>query len=152
MFLLWHSILVSLRLGCKRVVSRDGRNLLRIDLIVQSAVPASVAPYLVFRLDLRYALGNIRDAEGNATTAPDWRVLSTPVIGLTMSPTAVAGDTFRQTGVEAVNQVRHPANTWSSDRGDFSDSAWTSSHGCPLDQSRSPRQESFCQRNRLAES
>lgn len=92
-----------------RVQSRrlhDGRNLIKIDLIVQSSVPASVAPYLVFRLDLRYALGNIRDAEGNTTGAPDWRVLTTPVVGLTMSPTAVAGDSFRELEVEPVQQVR----------------------------------------------
>ncbi len=84
---------------------RDGRTLIKIDLIVQSSVPASAAPYLVFRLDLRYALGNIRDAQGNATTAPDWRVLSTPVIGLTMSPTAATGDSFIESDVEAARHV-----------------------------------------------
>lgn len=85
---------------------RDGRTLVKIDLIVQSSVPASAAPYLVFRLDLRYALGNIRDAQGNATAAPDWRVLSTPVVGLTMSPTAAAGDSFMESDVEPVPQAR----------------------------------------------
>ncbi|MCC7528619.1 MAG: hypothetical protein IT342_08865, partial [Candidatus Melainabacteria bacterium] len=85
---------------------RDGRILTKIDMIVQSSVPASAAPYLVFRLDLRYALGNIRDAEGNATAAPDWRVLSTPVVGLTMSPTAAAGDSFMESELEPVDQVR----------------------------------------------
>lgn len=72
----------------------DGRVLIKVDLIVQSSVPASVAPHLVLRLDLRYSLGNIRDAEGNATSTPDRRVLSTPVIGLSVSPTAGAGDDF----------------------------------------------------------
>ncbi len=84
---------------------RDGRILTKIDLIVQSSVPASAAPYLVFRLDLRYAVGNIRDAQGNQTAAPDWRVLSTPVVGLTMSPTAAAGDSFMESDVEPVAHV-----------------------------------------------
>lgn len=72
----------------------DGRVFYGIDLIVQSSVPASAAPYLVFRLDLRYTLGNIRDKDGNATSAPDRRVLSTPVIALTLSPTAVGEGDF----------------------------------------------------------
>ncbi len=85
--------------------TQDGRNLIKIELVVQSAVPASQAPYLVFRLDLRYALGNVRDAAGNVTAAPDWRVLSTPLIGLTMSQTAVAGDPFIAGEVEPVGHV-----------------------------------------------
>lgn len=85
--------------------TEHGRNLIKIELVVQSAVPASQAPYLVFRLDLRYALGNVRDAEGNLTAAPDWRVLSTPLIGLTMSQTAVAGDSFLAGEVETVGHV-----------------------------------------------
>ena len=72
----------------------DGRVLIKVDLIVQSSVPASVAPHLVFRLDLRYSLGNIRDAEGNATSTADHRVLSTPVIGLTLSQTASGAGEF----------------------------------------------------------
>jgi len=73
---------------------RDGRSLIALDLFVQSSVPPSVAPYLVFRLDLRYALGSVGESEGNATPVPDWRVLSSPAIGLTLSPTAVARDEF----------------------------------------------------------
>lgn len=84
---------------------RDGRNLLKIELVVQSTVPPSVAPYLLFRLDLRYALGNIRDAQGNATTSPDWRVLSTPAFAFTLSPTATPGDGFRENDDEEVPQV-----------------------------------------------
>lgn len=66
----------------------DGHTLVRIDLISQSSVPPSHAPYLVFRLDLRYAVGNILDAEGRDTGSADWRVLSSPLIAVTMSPTA----------------------------------------------------------------
>lgn len=91
---------------------RDGSLLLKIEMLVQSAVPASVAPYLVFRLDLRYALGNIRDAQGIETAAPDWRVLSTPLIGLTMSSTAVAGDQFRDIALQPVQQVSPWPTLW----------------------------------------
>lgn len=76
----------------------DGRRLIKVDLMIQSSVPASVAPHLVFRLDLRYSLGNVRDGEGNETSAPDRRVLSTPVVGLTLSGTATAESEF--VGVE----------------------------------------------------
>ncbi|MBX9953211.1 MAG: hypothetical protein K2Y39_28815 [Candidatus Obscuribacterales bacterium] len=91
---------------------QDGSVLLRIELLVQSSVPISVAPYLVFRLDLRYALGNIRDAGGQETTSLDWRVLSTPPVGLTMSPTAVSGDQFRDIAIEPVSQVRPWPTLW----------------------------------------
>lgn len=91
---------------------QNGSVLLKIELLVQSSVPASVAPYLVFRLDLRYAMGNIRDAQGQATSSPDWRVLSTPLVGVTMSQTAVAGDQFRDTALEPVQQVRPWPTLW----------------------------------------
>lgn len=91
---------------------RNGTFLLKIDLLLQSSVPSSVAPHLVFRLDLRYAMGNIRDAHGQATTSPDWRVLSTPLLGLTLSPTATAGDQFRDFGVEPVPQVLPWPTLW----------------------------------------
>lgn len=91
---------------------RNGSVLLKIDLLLQSSVPSSVAPYLVFRLDLRYAMGNIRDAQGQATTSPDWRVLSTPLLGLTLSPTATAGDQFRDFAVEPVPQVMPWPTLW----------------------------------------
>lgn len=91
---------------------RDGSTLLRIELLVQSSVPASVAPYLVFRLDLRYAVGNIRDADGRETASPDWRVLSTAPIALTMSSTAVAADQFRDIALESVPQVLPWPTLW----------------------------------------
>lgn len=91
---------------------RNGSVLLKIELLLQSSVPSSVAPYLVFRLDLRYAMGNIRDAQGQATTSPDWRVLSTPLLGLTLSPTATAGDQFRDFAVEPVPQVMPWPTLW----------------------------------------
>ena len=84
---------------------RDGRNLIKIELMVQSTVPPSAAPYLVFRLDLRYAMGNVRDAQGNATASPDWRVLSTPAFAFTLSATAVSGDRFRENDGAPVEQV-----------------------------------------------
>lgn len=85
---------------------RDGRTLVKIDLILQSSVPASAAPYLVFRLDLRYALGNIRNNQGVQTDVPDWRVLSTPLIAVTMSATAAPGAQLILPEAEPVDALR----------------------------------------------
>ncbi len=72
----------------------NGNNLLRIDLILQTSVPASVTPYVVFRMDLRYSPGYIVDNNGSPTAVRDWRVLTTPDTAVTLSATAMPGDSM----------------------------------------------------------
>ncbi len=92
--------------------AENGRMLYKIELILQSSVPQTVAPYLVFRMDIRYSLESLRDTNGVQIAARDWRVLTTAPIGLTMSRTAAPDD---QLMVSAPSPATHlkPWPTWS---------------------------------------